>query len=74
MLISTIKYLAQRVRTNFYRLVEIVVPRNNSAVELGICKCLICLFCDGHPKSAEEIASIERDGEERSEECIRLLI
>jgi len=25
-----------------------------------------CLFSDGHPKSAEEIASIERGGEEHS--------
>jgi len=33
-----------------------------------------CLFCDGHPKSVEEIASTERGGEEYSEECIRLLI
>jgi len=33
-----------------------------------------CLLCEGHPKSAEEIASIERGGEEHSEECIRLLI
>jgi len=33
-----------------------------------------CLFCDGHPKNAEEIASIERGDEEHSEECIRLLI
>jgi len=32
------------------------------------------LFCDDHPKSAEEITSIERGGEEHSEECIRLLI
>jgi len=32
------------------------------------------LFCDSHPKSAEEIASIERGDEEHSEECIRLLI
>jgi len=33
-----------------------------------------CLFCDGHKKSAEEIASTERGDEEHSEEGIRLLI
>jgi len=31
-------------------------------------------YVDDHPKGVEEIASVERGGEEHSDECIRLLI